>query len=186
MQRREVRVFAVAPLVQAHARSVEEDFAAVFHDRKPDLIRRARLGQPRKPIFRAQPVDRRFFHNRLAVRHGMQLAVQAVALDRERAVLRHEIFQRNFLHALVKVFKALRFELRKQNHHALAHPAAEIRLCHRGKVPVKENAPVFDADVRKVQPFELIADQTLEPKQTRYAECHCLHVAGSPIFRNPH
>ena len=130
--------FAVAPLVQAHARSVEEDFAAVFHDRKPDLIRRARLGQPRKPIFRAQPVDRRFFHNRLAVRHGMQLAVQAVALDRERAVLRHEIFQRNFLHALVKVFKALRFELRKQNHHALAHPAAEIRLCHRGKVPVKE------------------------------------------------
>ena len=141
MQRREVCVFAVAPLVQAHARSVEENFAVVFHDRKPDLIRRARLGQPRKPIFRAQPVDRRFFHNRLAVRHGMQLAVQAVALDRERAVFRNKILERNVLDALIEVFKALRFELCEQNHHPFAHPAAEVRSCHRGKVAVKENAP---------------------------------------------
>ena len=58
--------------------------------------------------------------------------ILAVALDRERAVLRHEIFQRNFFDPLVEIFKALRFELRKQNHHALAHPAAEICLCHRG------------------------------------------------------
>ena len=112
----------------------------------------------------------------------MQLAVQAVALDRERAVFRNKILERDVLDSLIEVFKALHFELCEQNHHPFAHPAAEVCSCHRGKVAVKENAPVLDADIRKVQPPEFVSDQTLEAKQTRYAKGHCLH-AGSPIFR---
>ena len=112
----------------------------------------------------------------------MELTIQAVALDRERAVFWNEVLERNVLDTLIEVFKALRFELCEQNHHPFAHPAAEIRSCHRGKVAVKENAPVLDADIRKVQPPELVSDQTLEAKQTRYEKGHCLH-AGSPIFR---
>ena len=70
----------------------------------------------------------------------------------------------------------MRVELRQQDHHALAHAAAEVRLRHGGEIALKKNAPVLDPDVRKLQPPQLVADQPLQPEQTRYAESHSFHV----------
>ena len=82
----------------------------------------------------------------------MQLAVQAVALDRERTVLRNEALERHSLDTLKQVFKAVRVKLGQQNHHALTHAAAEVSLCHSGEITLKKNAPVLDPDVLQIQP----------------------------------
>ena len=94
-----------------------------------------------------QPLRDRFFDDLLAVGHGKELAVQTVALDGERAVLRDKALERHGLHALEQVLKAVRVEFGQQNHHALAHAAAEVGLRHGGEIALKKNAPVLDPDV---------------------------------------
>ena len=133
----------------------------ILHDGKAQLVRLARLRQPAEAVFLAQPRDGGLFHNGLTVRNGVQLAVQAVALDRERAVLRDKVLERHGLHALEQVLKAVRVEFGQQNHHALTHAAAGLAFAIAAKSPSK--APVLDPDVLRIQP-QFVADQTLQPK----------------------
>ena len=176
MQRREIRHLPVAALVQAHAGGIKEHLAPVLHDGKAELIRRARLREPAEAVLLAQPRDRRLFDDGLTVRNGMQLAVQAVALDRERAVLRNKILQRDGLDALKQLLKALGLEGVEQDHDPLTHAAAEIRLGHRHKIAVKKDAPVLHADVLEIEPLQLIADKALQSEQARHAKCHIFHT----------
>ena len=175
MQRRKIGLAAVAALVQAHAGRVQKQFHMILHDGKAQLVRLARLRQPAEAVFLAQPRDGGLFHNGLTVRNGVQLAVQAVALDRERTVLRNEALERHSLDTLKQVFKAVRVKLGQQNHHALTHAAAEVSLCHSGEITLKKNAPVLDPDVMQIQPPQFVTDQTFEPKQARHAKSHRIH-----------
>lgn len=72
---------AVAALVQADAGAVEEDLTQVLHDGKAQLVGLAGLRQPRQAVVRAEMVDGGLFDDGLAVRHGVQLRIKAVALD---------------------------------------------------------------------------------------------------------
>ena len=129
----------------------------------------------------AQPRDGGLLDDGLTVRNGMQLAVQAVALDRERAVLRDEALERHGLHPLKQILKAVRVEFGQQDHHALAHAAAEVGLRHGGEIALKKNAPVLDPDVPQLQPPQLIADEPLESEQARHAKSHRIHVFSPSI-----
>ena len=175
MQRRKIGLAAVAALVQAHAGRVQKQLHMILHDGKAQLIRFARLRQPAEAVFLAQPRDGGLLDDGLTVGNGVQLAVQAVALDRERTVLRNEALERHGLHALEQVLKAVRVKLGQQNHHALTHAAAEVGLRHGGEIAFKKNAPVLDPDVLQIQPPQFVADQTLQPKQARHAESHRIH-----------
>ena len=110
----------------------------------------------------------------------MKLAVQAVALDRERAVLRDEVFQCNGLDALKQVLKALGLEGCQQDHDPLAHAAAEVGLRHIRKAPVKKYAPVLYPDVPEIEPLELVSDQTFQSKQARHTVSQIFHIFGTP------
>ena len=175
VQRRKIGLAAVAALVQAYAGRVQKQLHMILHDGKAQLIRFARLRQPAEAVFLAQPRDGGLLDDGLTVRNGVQLAVQAVALDRERTVLRNEALERHSLDTLKQVFKAVRVKLGQQNHHALAHAAAEVGLRHGGEIAFKKNAPVLDPDVLQIQPPQFVADQTLQPKQARHAESHRIH-----------
>ena len=175
VQRRKIGLAAVAALVQAHAGRVQKQLHMILHDGKAQLIRFARLRQPAEAVFLAQPRDGGLLDDGLTVGNGVQLAVQTVALDGERAVLRDKALERHGLHALEQVLKAVRVEFGQQNHHALAHAAAEVGLRHSGEIAFKKNAPVLDPDVLQIQPPQFVADQTLQPKQARHAESHRIH-----------
>lgn len=182
MQRREIRDLAIAALVQADTRRVEEDLTLVLHNGKPDLIGCARLRHPAEAVFLAEACDRRLFHDGLTIRHGVQLAVQTVALDGEGPVLRDEALEREGLDALKQIFKAHGAEMAKADHHALAHAAAEVDLCQIGKVSRKKYAPVFDADALAAEPLQLVAHEALQPEQTRYAEFQIFHLSNFAFF----
>ena len=175
MQRRQIGLRPIASLVQADAGGIEEDLALVLHNRKAELMHGARLRQPGKMIVSAKPVHRSFFCDGLAVWHGVQLAVQTIALDGEGVLLADEGFQGDLFHALVEVLKAVDREPGQQDHDPLAHPAAQVGPGDIRRGPFKKDAPVLDADVLHLHPAHFIADQPLQPKQGGDAQGITLH-----------
>ena len=91
----------------------------------------------------------------------MQLGIQAVALDGERALLRDKAFERDRLHALIQLLETPCGKTRKQEHHALAHAQTDIRTRHIRKIAVKKHAAVFYADIFQLHTAQLVADQSL-------------------------
>ena len=180
MQRRLVADGAPTALVQAHAGGIQKDLADIFHDGKPELIGRAGLRQPAQTVVRRHAVDRRLFHDRLAVRHAVQLTVQTVALDGEGGILRKEPLERDGLDALIERLEGERLEARQKDHHALAHAQAQIGARHVGKVAVKEDPTILHAHVFHLHPAQLIAHQSFQPKQAGHRHRYAFHFAIPP------
>jgi len=160
--------------VQAHAGGVEEDLDRVLHDGKAQLVGRAGLRHPAEAVLLLQARDGGLLDDGLAVRHRVQLAVEAVTLDGKSSVLRDKLLERERLDALEQLLEAAGLELAEQDHHPLAHAAAEIGAGHVGKFAVKKDAPVLGADVLKIEPAQLVGHQALETEQAGYAKSHVI------------
>ena len=179
MQRGLVAHGAVAALVQADAGAVEEDLAQVLHDGKAQLVGLAGLGQPRQAVVRAEMVDGGLFDDGLAVRHGVQLRIKAVALDGERALARDEALERNGLHALIQLLKRPRREARQQDHDPLAHAQPDIRARQLGRAAREKHAAILDAHILHVHSPQLVAHEALKAKQARHGHCPTFHCVSS-------
>ena len=137
----------------------------VLQDRKAQLVEAAGLREPAQAVVPAQPVHRRLFHNGLTVGHGVQLAAEAVALDRKGAVLGNQLLQGDGFYGLIQVLKAVDVGTAQQNHHPLAHAAVEIGPGDGLGAAGEEHAPVLHPHLLHAQAAQLVAHQTLQPEQ---------------------
>ena len=169
----------VAPLVEALAGGVEKDLAEVLHDGEMNLVDGTGLRQPAKAVLCAQAVHRRLLHDRLAVRHRVELTVQTVALDGEGALLRHEVLEGDALDALVQLLKGAGLKGGQQDHDPLAGAEAEVGPGHVGEGAVKKNAAVLGADVCHVEAAKLRGGQALQAEETGNAKSEVFHGGSS-------
>ena len=173
-----VAVGPVAPLVQPRAGGIQIQLHPVIHDGKLQLEFIARLRQPAHAVFFSQATAGRLLDDGLTVRHAHELAVQAVALHGERAVLGDIALQRAAVHALEQLLEAARREVRQDDQHPLAGAQAHIGLGHGPLVPGKQDTPVFHPDVLQAHSFQLVPRQALQAEQAGNGKFHLIHTSS--------
>ena len=176
-----VAIGTVAPLVQTRAGGIQVQLHPVIHDGKLQLVFQPRLRQPVHAVFFTQPPGSCLLDDGLTVRHAHELAVQAVTLHRESAVLGDEVFQIGAVHPLEQLLEAFGGEIRQHNQHPLAGTQPHIGLDHGSLVTGKQHPTVFHPDVLNAHAFQLVPRQTFQAKQTGYRKFQICHRFSSYI-----
>ena len=177
--------------MKSRAARVDVECGFVFHNGKLDGEDFALLGKPREAVDAPEPFDNGFLHDLLAVRHGVERALQRPALDGERAVRGDEVLPRQGAYALEELVEAVRREPAEDNQNALGKARADVCARNGALVAGEVYAPVFRRDVFHIHMAQLIAERAFQPEQTRRAESEshavssgsgCLYRRDSTLF----
>ena len=167
--------------MEPRAACINIERGLVLHDGKLDGKALALFGKPRETVHALEPLDDGFFHDLLAVRHGVERALERPALDGERAVCGDEVFPRQGAHALKELIKAARREPAEDDQNTLGKARADVRAGNGALVAGEVYAPVFRRDVFHIHMAQLVAERAFQPEQTWRAESE-LHIVSSGIF----
>ena len=171
---------AVAPLVQAVARGVEAERDPVLHDGELHLITGGALQEPVQPVDALQALHDGLFDDLLAVRHGKQPGIEAVALDGEGPVLRDDALPRQRARALEQLLKAQRLKAAEIDQHAFADAQVDIGAGDGLRPAGKAHAAVLRGDAGKLHAAQLVGDRPLQPEQAGDGQ-RIVH-GRSPVF----
>ena len=173
---------AVTPLEQAGAGGVQVQNGLVFHNGELNLIQRAVLRHPILMIPGGQPIRYGFFDDFLAVRHGVQGAVQTVSLHREGAVLGDHPLPGNGFGAFKQLVEGLCGKPPHHQQHPLAESAAQVGPGHAGLIRFKIDSAVFRADIGHVHMSQFISYQALQAKQAGNTKFQFQKIRSFPSF----
>ena len=156
----------VAPLVEASPGGVQVQGALVLVQGKLDLVFGSGFRQRLQAIDLAQPAGSGFFHNFLAIRNGVQLGIQTVALYRKLAVPGDEFLPGQGSDALEKGLEAAGGEGAQLEQHPLAAAEIDIEAGQVGDLSPAQHPAVIYLDVLKGKAAQLVAHQALQAEQT--------------------
>ena len=168
----------VAPLVQARPGGIQVQDGPVIHNGELELVFIAVLGKPGDAVLLPQPLAGGLFDDGLAVRHGHELAVQAVALHREGAVRGNEGLQRGRQNALEQLLKGLGLEVCQDGQHPLAGAQADVGFGHGRGVSGEGHPAVFRLYILQVQPPQLVCRDALQTEQAGHGKLEFGHSSS--------
>ena len=156
----------VAPLVQPVAGGIDAQGDPVLHDGELHLVQRPGLREPADAVHAFQPLHNGLFDDLLAVGHGEQLGIEAVALHGEGGVFGQQTLPGQGPGALKQRIKAQRIKAAQLDQHPFADAQVNIGSCQGGVVSRKIYPAVFRGHIVHVQPLQLVGDRSLQPQQT--------------------
>ena len=134
---------AVATFVKPVSRCVNTDGDIVFHHRELDLMDGSAFLKPADAVLLLQSFYNRLFNDFLAVRHGHQGGIEAVALHGKGGVFREIVLPGEGLDALKKPVKRICGKPADFDQNTLPDAQTDIGGCNCALISVEIDSAVF-------------------------------------------